>query len=323
MTPHGVAVRGTGSALPARVVPTAELIDRYQLDTSDEWVRTRTGIRERRFAGPADSAASLATDAARRALEAAYLAPAELDLIVCGTVTPDRMCPSVACAVQAALGCRPVPAFDVSAACSGFLYALAAATQFVKSGAARHALVIGAEVMSRALDFTDRRTCVLFGDAAGAVVLSATPNPAGGVRAVRLGADGTGGGLIEVASAVTPGDGPRLRVAGKEVFRFAVERMAKLIWQAETDTREAGIATIDALVPHQVNRRIIDAALAATGFPAERVVVNLDRYGNTSAASVPVALDEAVRAGRCGPGHTVLLTAVGGGLTWGSALVTL
>jgi 3-oxoacyl-[acyl-carrier-protein] synthase-3 len=327
---NGVAVRGTGSALPARIVPNSEFTDRYHLDTSDEWIRTRTGIRERRFAGPGETAASLGTAAARHALAAAGLGPADLDLVVCGTVTPDAMCPSVGCLVQAALGCRPVPAFDVSAACSGFLYALSVATQYVKTGAARHALVVGSEVLSRALDLADRNSCILFGDGAGAIVLSASPVRTTGVRSVRLYSDGSRRGLIEVPSRVTPPPadpgGPPLdyvRIAGREVFRFAVTRMIELIEQAEADARELGIAGFDALIPHQVNQRIIDAALEATGFPTSKVMVNLDRYGNTSAASVPIALDEAVRGGRCKPGDTVLLVAFGGGLTWSSAIITL
>lgn len=280
------------------------------------------------FRRPGETAASLGTAAARAALAAAGLSPDDLDLIVCGTITPDLMCPSVGCLIQAALGCRPVPAFDVSAACSGFLYALSAVTQYVKTGAARHALVVGTEVLSRALDLSDRNSCVLFGDGAGAVVLSATPVLTAGVRSVRLYADGSRRGLIDVPGAVTqsePGEPPltHVRIAGREVFRFAVTRMVELIQQAEADARELGLAGFDALIPHQVNQRIIDAAVEATGFPAAKVVLNLDRYGNTSAASVPIALDEAVRSGRCKPGDTVLLVAFGGGLTWSSAIVTL
>ncbi len=326
MTPHllGVSLAGTGAAVPSRVVPNTEFADRYALDTSDEWIRTRTGIRERRFAGIGDTAATLGTAAARHALAAAGLAPTDLDLIAFATVTPDLMCPSSAALVQAELGCRPIPAFDLSAACSGFLYGLGVAVQFVRTGAARHALVIGAEVLSRTLDLTDRATCVLFGDGAGAAVLSAAPPDArAGVRAVRLYSDGSGGGLIRVPSAAgLPGGPARTEVNGREVFRFAVTRMAELIRQGEADARELG-RSIDLLVPHQVNQRIIDAALPQCGFPADRVMVNLDRYGNTSAASVPIALDEALRTGRCGPGDTVLLVAFGGGLTWGAALVTL
>lgn len=328
----GVALAGTGSSLPARAVRNDEFTDALHLDTSDEWIRTRTGIRERRFVGPGESSATLGAGAARRALESADLGPTELDLIVCATVTPDLMCPATAALIQAALGCRTIPAFDVSAACSGFLYALSVGTQFVRAGAARHALVVGAEALSRALDFTDRNSCILFGDGAGAVVLSATPVLNTGVRSVRLYADGTRPDLIQVPSKVTPnpapgaGLQPRLeyvRLVGREVFRFAVTRMVELIGQAEADCREMGLAGVDVLIPHQVNQRIIDAALETTGFPAEKVVVNLDRYGNTSAASVPIALDEALRNGRCKQGDTVLLVAFGGGLTWSSAILTL
>ncbi len=321
-----VVLTGTGNALPARVVPNAEFAQRYALETSDEWIRTRTGIRERRFAGPAETAVTLGETAARRALVAAGLSPVDLDLIVFATVTPEQACPSCAVLVQAQLGCRAVPAFDLTAACSGFLYALATGAQFVRGAAARHALVIGADVLSRTVDLTDRTTCVLFGDGAGAAVLSAAAvGTRAGIRAVRLYADGTGAELIHVpllGPRLALGGAPHTRVAGREVFRFAVTRMAELIRQGEADARELG-RTIDLLVPHQANQRIIDAALSACGFPPDRVMVNLDRYGNTSAASVPMALDEAIRTGRCGPGDTVLLVAFGGGLTWGSVLVTL
>ncbi|VTT97319.1 3-oxoacyl-acp synthase : 3-oxoacyl-[acyl-carrier-protein] synthase 3 OS=Caldalkalibacillus thermarum TA2.A1 GN=fabH PE=3 SV=1: ACP_syn_III: ACP_syn_III_C [Gemmataceae bacterium] len=328
----GVALTGTGSCLPARPVSNDDLAAAFDLDTSDEWIRTRTGIRSRRFAAPGETSASLGAAAARTALAAAGLAPTDLDLIVCATVTPDLMCPANACLIQAALGCRPVAAFDVSAACSGFVYALSAATQFVRTGAARHALVVGAEVLSRAVNLTDRNSCILFGDGAGAAVLSATPDAGTGVRSVRLYADGSGQELIRVPSKVSPAVLPGtaaplgrdfIHLNGREVYRFAVTRMIELIRLAEADCRELGVPGIDLLVPHQVNQRIIDAALADTGFPADRVVVNLDRYGNTSAASVPIALDEAIRTGRCNRGDTVLLVAFGGGLTWSSALVTL
>ncbi len=328
----GVALRGTGSALPARVVPNDEFTDVLNLDTSDEWIRTRTGIRERRFAGLGETSATLGTAAARHAVTAAGLTPADIDLVVCATVTPDLMSPSTAALIQAALGCRHVPAFDVSAACSGFLYALSVGSQFVRTGSARHALVVGAEVLTRTLDFTDRNSCILFGDGAGAVVLGCTPVLNTGVRTIRLYADGSRQELIQVPSKVTPVPPPGppqlqkldcTRISGREVFRFAVSRMVELIEKAEADVRELGLSVIDALIPHQVNQRIIDAALEATAFPRGKVVVNLDRYGNTSAASVPIALDEALRTGRCRPGDTVLLVAFGGGLTWSSALVTL
>jgi 3-oxoacyl-[acyl-carrier-protein] synthase-3 len=230
-----------------------------------------------------------------------------------------------------------VPAFDVSAACSGFLYALGVAEKFVRTGSAEHALVVGSEVLSRVLDPGDRNTCIIFGDGAGAVVLSAAESPAVGVRRVHLFADGGRGELIQVPSLVTPDPPPLpnpacpadtsplrfVRMNGREVFKFAVYRMIELVEQAEKDCRELAIPAIDLLVPHQVNQRIIDAALEATGFPNGKVMVNLDKYGNTSAASVPIALDEAIRGGRAKPGDTVLLVAFGGGLTWSSALVTL
>jgi 3-oxoacyl-[acyl-carrier-protein] synthase-3 len=329
---YGVALRGTGSSLPDRVVPNDEFTDLLQLDTSDEWIRTRTGIRTRRFAQLGETSATLGAAASRRALDAAALTPADVDLIVCGTVTPDLMCPSNGCLIQGMLGCRPVPAFDVSAACSGFLYALQVATQFVRTGAATNALVVGADVISRALDFTDRNSCILFGDGAGAVVLSRTDVLNTGVRGVRLYSDGGKQELIQVPSKVTPHPAPGtplqprpefVRINGREVFRFAVTRMVELIQQAEVDCREMGLDGIDLLIPHQVNQRIIDAALESTGFPPGKVMVNLDRYGNTSAASVPIALDEALREGRCKRGDTVLLVAFGGGLTWSSAVLTV
>ena len=328
----GVALRGTGSCLPARVVPNEEFTDILNLETSDEWIRTRTGIRERRFAALGETSASLGTIASRRALESGAIEASEIDLIVCATATPDLMSPSTACLIQAALGCRHIPAFDISAACSGFLYGLSVASQFIRNGAAKNALVVGSEVLSRALDFTDRNSCILFGDGAGAVVLSASPNLNGGFRNIRLFSDGTRQELIQVPSKVTPNPAPGaplqprlefLRIVGREVYRFAVTRMIELIEQAEIDCREMGLNGIDVLIPHQVNGRIIDAALEATEFPREKVVVNLDKYGNTSAASVPIALDEALRTGRCKPGDTVLLVAFGGGLTWSSAMLTL
>jgi 3-oxoacyl-[acyl-carrier-protein] synthase-3 len=318
--------------LPSRVVANSEFAETLNLDTSDEWIRTRTGIRTRRFAGLGETSASLGTIAARNALASAGLAAADIDLIVCATVTPDLMCPANACLIQAGLGCRPVPAFDISAACSGFLYALSVASQFVRTGASRHALVVGAEVLTRVMDLTDRNSCILFGDGAGAVVLSATPVLNAGVRNIRLYSDGSRQELIQVPSRVTPNPPPGppmlqrldyMRISGREVFRFAVSRMIELIQQAEIDCREMGLNGPDVLIPHQVNQRIIDAALETSGFPPEKVMVNLDKYGNTSAASVPIALDEALKTGRCKPGDTVLLVAFGGGLTWSSAIVTL
>jgi len=328
----GVALAGSGSCLPSRVVPNEEFAEALNLDTSDEWIRTRTGIRARHFAGLGETSATLGANAARNALASARLDPADIDLIVCATVTPDFMCPANACLIQTALGCRHIPAFDLSGACSGFLYALSVGSQFARTGAAKHALVIGTEVLSRAMDLSDRNTCILFGDGAGAVVLSATPILNTGVRNIHLYSDGSRQELIQVPSRVTPMPPPGpamvqrldyLRLSGREVFRFAVARIVELIHQAEIDCRELGLNNPDVLIPHQVNQRIIDSALELTGFPKEKVVINLDRCGNTSAASVPIALDEALKAGRCKAGDTVLLVAFGGGLTWGSVIVTL
>jgi 3-oxoacyl-[acyl-carrier-protein] synthase-3 len=241
------------------------------------------------------------------------------------------MCPSTACLISSNLGCRTIPSFDISAACSGFVYALSVADQAIRCGNAKNVLVVGAEVLTKAVDFSDRNTCILFGDGAGAAVLSAETDTRRGFHTIRLFSDGSRQELIQVPSTVTPNPPPGpgtipqlrfIRMNGREVFKFAVYRMIELIEQAQTEARELGL-NISLLVPHQVNQRIIDSALEATGFPPERVVVNLDRYGNTSAASVPIALDEALRGGRAKTGDTILLVAFGGGLTWSSTLVTL
>jgi 3-oxoacyl-[acyl-carrier-protein] synthase-3 len=327
-TPCSVLVRGTGSSLPRRVLSNDDFAK--TLETSDQWIFSRTGIRERRIAADDETAATLGITASRRALEASGVEAGDLDLIVCASVTHALICPSVACFIQAALGCRPIGAFDVVAACSGFVYALSVGEQFLRNGAARHVLVVGTETLSRVSDFADRSTCILFGDGAGACVLSASDEPGRGLRSIRLYADGKRGELIKVPGVTSytrffpPPEGVPgyLTLSGREVFRFAVSRMAGMLHDALAECRAAG-GDIDLLVPHQVNQRIIDAALSETGFPADRVMVNIDRYGNTSAASVPIALDEAIRTGRARPGDTVLLLAFGGGLTWSSALLTL
>jgi 3-oxoacyl-[acyl-carrier-protein] synthase III len=320
------ALRGTGCYVPERVVPNDWFTK--HVDTSDEWIRTRTGIRERRFVGPEESSSTLGVAAAKSALIAAGLTANDLDLIICATVTPDHMCPSNACLIQAGLGCRPIPAFDISAACTAFLYAMSIAEQFLRNGAARHVLVVGTDVLSRTIDLTDRNTCILFGDGAGAVILSAADTQDRGIRSIKLFADGAAARLIHVPGMVTvqPPAGEKqhehIWLNGREVFKFAVRRMIELTQTALREAREMGVE-IDLLIPHQVNQRIIDAALETTGFPSDRVMVNLAKYGNTSAASVPIALDEALREGRAKPGDTILLVAFGGGLTWGSAIVTL
>ena len=322
-------ILGTGSFVPTRIVANDEFAE--TLDTSDEWIRTRTGIRERRYAGPGDTAATMGTLAAREALVAAKVEPNEIDLIVCATVTPDLMCPSTACLIQSYLDCGSIPAFDISAACSGFVYALSVADQYIRTGSAQRVLVVGAEVLSRVSDFADRNTCILFGDGAGAVVLGPTDDAKRGFHSIRLFADGSRQELIQVPSKVTPNPPPGnavlpnlnyLRMNGREVFKFAVTKLKELVTQAQADCEALG-HELKLIVPHQVNVRVIDAALEGMDFPPERVVVNLDKYGNTSAASVPIALDEGVRSGRCSPGDTILLVAFGGGLTWSSAIVTL
>jgi 3-oxoacyl-[acyl-carrier-protein] synthase III len=321
---HAV-MRSTGSYVPRRVVSNADFPE--SLDTSDEWIRTRTGIRERRYTAADESSSSMGVLAGRLALERANLAPTDLDLIVCATVTPDLMTPSCANLIQVGLGCRTIPSFDITAACTGFLYALCVADQFVRAGTAKHVLVVGADVLTRIIDHADRNTCILFGDGAGAVLLSAAEEGDSGLHSIRLCSDAGGANLIRVPSMATQtpkGEKPilYLEMQGREVFKFAVSRMVEMIEQARIDAAKLG-RTVDLLVPHQVNLRIIDAAVEATGFPRDKVMVNLDKYGNTSAASIPIALDEAMQEGRAQKGETLLFVAFGGGLTWGSTMITL
>jgi 3-oxoacyl-[acyl-carrier-protein] synthase-3 len=324
-------MRGTGTGLPKRVMRNDEFA--AFLDTSDEWISTRTGIHERRLAGPEETTASLSLEAARGALAGAGLTPTDLDLIVCATVTPVSQVPSNACRIQAGLGCGPIPAFDLNAACTGFLYGLAVADGLIRAGDHRNVLLVGAETLSRVVDFTDRGSCVLFGDGAGAVILSASSEAGRGVRRVRLYADGLKGDLIQLGGlgGQPAWGGPEvpqlvsseyISMSGREVFRFAVQRVHQLVREALADCRLEA-ADVDLVIPHQANQRILDVAFADLGFPPEKVMANIDRYGNTSAASVPIALDEALRTGRVRAGDTVLLLAFGGGMTWGSAVVTL
>jgi 3-oxoacyl-[acyl-carrier-protein] synthase-3 len=316
---------GSGSALPERVVTNAELAER--IDTSDEWIVERTGIRQRHIAGEGETTATLATAAARAALDDAGLTPQDIDLIVLATATPDNTFPATATKVQHALGCNGGIAFDVSAVCSGFLYALATADSLLRTGMAQRALVIGAETFSRILDWDDRTTCVLFGDGAGAAVLAA-PDPlsaglprAAGVLATRLYADGAQHGLLYVdggpSTTQTVG---HLRMKGREVFRHAVVNLADVLAEV---IEEAGISVsdIDWVVPHQANKRILDATAKKLQIPPEKVIVTVDRHANTSAASVPLALDCARKDGRIKPGDLVMLEAMGGGFTWGASLI--
>ena len=315
---------GTGSALPARVVSNAELAER--VDTSDEWIVARTGIRQRHIAGEGETTASLGAEAARRAIAASGLTPADIDLIVLATATPDQTFPATATIVQNLLGCNGGIAFDVAAVCSGFVYAVGVADSMLRTGMARRALVIGAETFSRILDWEDRTTCVLFGDGAGAIVLEAreTVNPqAPGILATRLHADGAHNQLLFVDGGVsTTGTVGHLRMKGKEVFRHAVTNLAGVVGEVLAESGHVQ-SDIDWLVPHQANARILDATAKKLSLSPDKVVTTVDRHANTSAASVPLALDVAMRDGRLQPGQLVVLEAMGGGFTWGACLLRL
>ncbi|MEJ7932959.1 beta-ketoacyl-ACP synthase III [Sphingobium sp. AN558] len=312
---------GTGSALPARAVSNAELAK--TVDTSDEWIVERTGIRNRYIAGEGETTASLATDAARAALAAAGLEASAIDLIILATATPDQTFPASATIVQSALGINDGVAFDVAAVCSGFLYAVTVADSMIRSGAANRALVIGAETFSRILDWEDRTTCVLFGDGAGAIVLGAEESEDGarGILAAKLHADGRHNQLLYVdGGPSTTGTVGKLRMKGQEVFRHAVVNLASVLTEVMA---LAGLpaSDIDWLIPHQANARILDATARKLKLSPERVVMTVDRHANTSAASVPLALDAAVRDGRVQPGHLLVLEAMGGGFTWGACVL--
>ncbi len=316
-------ILGCGGYLPKRVVTNGDLAK--SLDTSDDWIVQRTGIHQRHIAAPGEKTSDLALNAARNALAAAKIAPEEIDLIVLATSTPDNTFPATATRVQAELGVKRGAAFDLQAVCSGFVFALATADNFVRTGQAKTALVIGAETFSRILDWKDRGTCVLFGDGAGALVLRGMPSNGSpserGVLSTHLHSDGSGYDLLYVDGGVsTTGTSGHLRMEGKEVFKYAVLRLAEVVDEAlAANGLQAG--DIDWLVPHQANRRIIDAMGKKLGLGSDKVVVTIDRHANTSAASVPLALAEAAGDGRIKPGQLVLLEAMGGGLTWGASLV--
>jgi 3-oxoacyl-[acyl-carrier-protein] synthase-3 len=320
------AILGTGSALPVRRVTNTELAE--TVDTTDEWIIERTGIRSRYIAGEGETTATLAADAARRALEAAGIAASEIDLIVLATATPDQTFPASATKVQAMLGINDCVAFDVAAVCSGFLYAMSVAESMIRAGSAYNALVIGSETFSRILDWEDRGTCVLFGDGAGAVVLGSVEGPsdgqskdARGVLATKLHADGRHNELLYVdGGPSTTGTVGKLRMKGREVFRHAVTNLASVMGEV---LELAGLTTadIDWLVPHQANARILDATARKLGLSPDKVVVTVTEHANTSAASVPLALDVAVRDGRIKAGDIVVLEAMGGGFTWGATIL--
>ncbi|EQB13896.1 beta-ketoacyl-ACP synthase III [Novosphingobium lindaniclasticum] len=315
---------GTGSALPRRAVSNAELAER--VDTSDEWIVERTGISNRHIADADETTSSLATEAARKALDAAGFDASSIDLIVLATATPDQTFPATATIVQNNLGCRGCIAFDVAAVCSGFLYAIGVADSMLRSGMAKRAVVIGSETFSRILDWEDRTTCVLFGDGAGAVVLEAQEqddDSPRGILATRLHADGAHNELLYVdGGPSTTGTVGKLRMKGREVFRHAVVNLAEVLREVLEETGHVP-ADIDWLVPHQANARILDATARKLDLPVEKVVMTVGQHANTSAASVPLALDQAVRDGRITKGDLVVLEAMGGGFTWGASVVRM
>ncbi len=314
-------ITGTGSCLPGAPVSNEDLVARG-IDTSDAWIVERTGIRTRHLAETGQSASDLACTAAQRAMAAAGCVPADIDLVIVATSTPDYIFPSTAALLQAKLGItHGAPAFDVQAVCSGFIYGLTVAEKFIRSGSHKRALVVGAEVFSRILDWTDRGTCVLFGDGAGAVVLEASDTP--GILASALHADGSYHGILSVPGGVASGKvtgDPFLRMDGQAVFKFAVKVLADVANEV-LDAAGLGIADVDWLIPHQANVRILQSTAKRLGVPGERVITTVDLHGNTSAASIPLALDLAVRDGRVKPGQRLVLEGVGGGFTWGAVLL--
>jgi len=313
---------GTGSYLPARVLTNQDL--EKMVDTTDQWIVERTGIRERHIAADNETTGSLAEQAARRAIEAAGIQPTDIDLIVLATTTPDRVFPSTACLLQDRLGIHGCPAFDVQAVCTGFVYALAIADMFVRTGAAKCALVVGSETLSRIIDWTDRGTCVLFGDGAGAVVIRTSDVP--GIISSHLHADGQYKDLLTVPAGISQGydkvrnNEAHLNMEGSEVFKVAVNTLGRIV----DETLEANRlekSDVKWLVPHQANIRIIAATAKKLGMPMDHVILTVERHGNTSAASIPLAFDEAVRDGRIKRGEMVMMEAFGGGFTWGSVLL--
>ena len=323
------AITGIGAVVPERVLSNADL--EKIVDTSDEWITQRTGIKERRIVSEDESTATLAIESARRALDDANVAPADLDLIVCATVTPEIPFPATACFVQDALGATDVPAFDISAACSGFIYELMIARQFIENGTYRRILVVAADTLSRITDYTDRGSCILFGDAAGAAVLEPTNHDGLGLLYTVMHADGSGWDFIHV-----PAGGARkpasvetveahehyVKLRGRDVYRFAVEKMQWLLGDC-MDKCGLAVDQIDLMIPHQVNERIIKSAVAKFNYPMDKVYMNIDRYGNTSGASIPLALAEAREKGLISEGSTVMMIAFGAGLTWAGAVVRL
>ncbi|MHC4562969.1 MAG: beta-ketoacyl-ACP synthase III [Planctomycetota bacterium] len=323
------AITGVGAAVPATKLTNADF--EKTLDTSDEWIVQRTGIRERRIINDGESTLTLAIEAARQALADADVKAKDLDLIICATITPEMPVPATSCFLQQALGVSNTPAFDLAAACSGFIYALSVGDQFIRTGMYERILIVGVDVMSNISDYSDRSSCILFGDAAGAVVLEASSDPNRGVDHTVLHAEGSGWDLIYL-----PGGGTRLPISeqvladrqhyiqlqGREVYRFAVEKMQWLLGECMSKCNLTA-DDVDMVIPHQVNTRIINSAIEKHNFPKDKVYVNIDKYGNTCSASVPLALQEAIAEGKIGPGSTVVLVAFGAGLTWAGAVLRL
>ena len=325
MSAPSAIVSGTGMSVPSRVLTNLDL--ERMVDTSDEWITTRTGIKERRIAGEGDSLSQYAVAAGRLALEAAGVEPEQVDLIILATVTPDMLVPATACAIQHQLGCRHAWAFDLAAGCSGFLYAQSVAKQFLLTGRSRHVLVIGAELLSKYLDWQDRSTCVIFADGAGAIVMSRGETPRG-VLASTLHTDGSmhdyialpGGGVLHPpCQAMIDQRLQYIQMRGNETFKMAV-RCIEDVCREVLNAAGLDPADVNWFIPHQANQRIIDAVGTRLGLPAERCYVNIDRYGNTSSASIPIALDEAVRSGKVRRNDIVLMAAFGAGLTWGASV---
>jgi 3-oxoacyl-[acyl-carrier-protein] synthase-3 len=328
MPQFGAIIAGTGSAVPEKRLTNDELSK--LVETNDEWIVQRTGIRERRIAGEGETTASLAAAAGRRAIESARISPQDIELIVVGTITPEMVFPSTACFVGAELGLPGVPAFDMSAACSGFIYTFNTGANFIKAGQYRNVLVIGAETLSRITNYKDRNSCILFGDGAGAVVLRRDNDAQRGLIYSSLHADGTGGEVMKcvpgsrfpVTQAMLENSGQFMQIKGREVYKFAVHKFEELIHEA-MKACELSADQVKLIVPHQVNQRIIDSAMEKLGMPPEKAFVNIAKYGNTSAASIPIALDEAWRAGLLSPGDVIIFVAFGAGLTWANAVVRI
>ncbi|HEX8520831.1 MAG TPA: beta-ketoacyl-ACP synthase III [Tepidisphaeraceae bacterium] len=326
MATYSAIITGTGSFLPEKRLTNDDLAK--MVDTNDEWITQRTGIKERRIVSEGETTASLGTEAARRAVEAAGIAPSEIEAIVCATITPEMVFPSTACFIGAELGMAGAAAFDLSAACSGFLYAMTTGASFIRSGQFKNVLVLGAEALSRIVNYKDRASCILFGDGAGAIVMQRSEEQGRGLIYSQLHADGRGGEVMKcipgsrfpICEEMIAKDEHFMQIRGREVYKFAVTKFEELIEEAMRAC-ELTADQVKLIVPHQVNMRIIDSALEKLGMPKEKAYVNIDRYGNTSAASIPIALDEAWRGGKIKRGDVLIFVAFGGGLTWANAVV--